>query len=296
MGSGKKFIMDLNKYDDNNSKLGGKRVIRPVTIEDGAIFMYDSTIDAFRAIIMPSGADVLFRDARPIPQDIGGWKKGDIINNIPLSEVVRTLLFPYVLPSFSYFNITGLPALEIGDTAGVCVFTWGLNVPTNVVANTIKILKDNTLILQNLNTSPVSMDLGTRNIIPKKEIFTIVASNTKGGEFRMTASVAWNIAMYYGVNSKESLMEDEIEAMAPIMVSDLSVPTLSFMGPGYKYIAIPDNLITRELVFKDAVTKFDVPMLEIKNISITNKNGITNTYTLYRSYYLLNGDINIVIN
>ena len=296
MGSGKKFIMDLSKYGDENNKLGGKRVLRPVAMDDGTIFMYDKTLDAFRAIIMPSGADVLFRDPRPIPQDIGGWKKGEIINNVPLSEVVRTLLFPYVNPSFSYFNITGLPSLEIGDTAEVCVFSWGLNVPTNVVANTIKILKDNTPILQNLNTSPASMNLGIRNIIPKKEIFTIVATNTKGGEFRMTATVPWNIAMYYGVNAKTSLVEDEIEAMAPIMVSDLSVPTLSFMGPGYKYIAIPDSLINKELVFKDAITKFDVPMLEIKNISITNKNGITNTYTLYRSYYLLNGDINIVIN
>lgn len=295
-GKGKEFIKNLSKYDSNKERLGGKRVLRPVDMTDGMMFIYDSTSDAFRAIIMPQGADVLFKDERPIPQSIGGYKAGDIINNVPLSEVVRTILFPYVAPRFTGFSITGIPVLQIGDTANTCTFNWGISDMKTVSANSIKISRNGSPILTGLNLSPVSMDLAITNDIPKKEIFVISALNTKGETFSMSTAIAWNIPIYYGVSPNENVTEDEVESMAEILVAELTSRTYSFMGPGYKYIAIPDNIINHALTFKDAITKFDVAMKEITNFQITHKSGITNTYTLFRSFYLLNGDITITIS
>ncbi len=71
-GNGKEFIKNLSKYDSNKERLGGNRVLRPVDMTDGMMFIYDSTADAFHAIIMPQGADVLFKDERPICLDNEG--------------------------------------------------------------------------------------------------------------------------------------------------------------------------------------------------------------------------------
>ena len=40
---GKEFIKNLSKYDSNKERLGGKRVLRPVDMTDGMMFIYDST-------------------------------------------------------------------------------------------------------------------------------------------------------------------------------------------------------------------------------------------------------------
>lgn len=295
MGKALEFIKNHEKYTPDKNMVAGKRYTNTIDMEDGSILIYNKIDDCFIPIIMPSGADVMFRDSRPIPQDIGGYKRGDIINNIPLSEVVRTILFPYEYPAFSSFYLSGVPLLEIGDTLNTVVFNWGFTNTTNVVASSISIFRGSTPILSNLNVSPASMDLGITNSLPKQEVFKITAVNSKGDTFSMTTGVNWSIPVYYGVSKNTSLTEDEIEAMTSLLCTSISAYTFAMSGPGYKYIAIPTVLISKSLIFKDAITNYDVPMVETTEVAITHKSGILNNYTLFRSYYLLNGDVSIKI-
>lgn len=296
MSVDKKFVNNLNKYGEAGGTLGGKKVLKTVDMEDGSIYMFNKTTNRFEVIIMPSGADVMFRDSRPIPATIGGWTKGDVINNIPLSEVVRTLLYPYEAPAFSSFFLSGAPVLEIGDILTTATFNWSITNTTNTVANSISIFRGSSPILTGANNSPVNMELNIQNNMPKQEIFKIVATNSKGAQFYMTTSVNWNIPVYYGVSMNKTVVEDEVEAMSSILCNTLGSYTFPLQSPGYKYIAIPTSFINRSLIFKDADTKYDVPMIEVNTIDITHdKSGLVNNYTLYRSFYLLNGGVNINI-
>lgn len=295
MGRAQQFTSDYNKFIGDKNEIGGKKYVKTIDMEDGSIFIFNKTLNKFVAIVMPSGDDVMFKDARPIPQDIGGYKKGDIINNVPLSEVVRTILFPYEYPRFGSFYLSGVPLLEIGDTLNTVVFNWGFSNTTNVVDSSVTIFRGSTPIMTHLNASPVSMDLGITNSLPKQEIFKITAVNTKGDTFYMTTGVNWSIPVYYGVSKNTSLTEEEIEAMTSLLCTSISTYTFAMSGPGYKYIAIPTVLISKSLIFKDAITNYDVPMVETTEVGITHKSGILNNYTLFRSYYLLNGDVSIKI-
>jgi hypothetical protein len=145
MAVNKEFIKNLNKYADTKNTLGGKKVTKTIDMPDGSIYIYNKNTDCFEAVIMPSGADVMFRDSRPIPENIGGWKKGDIINNIPLSEVVRTLLYPYEAPTFTSFYLSGTPVLEIGDILASATFNWSISNLTSFVGQiSIKITSEPT--------------------------------------------------------------------------------------------------------------------------------------------------------
>ena len=295
MGKALEFIKNHEKYTPDKNMVAGKRYTNTIDMEDGSILIYNKIDDCFIPIIMPSGADVMFRDSRPIPQDIGGYKRGDIINNIPLSEVVRTILYPYEAPYFSSFSIAGAPVLEIGDTLNSVTFNWGFTNTTNVVAGSIIIYRGSAPILQELSNGPVNVELGITNSSPKEEIFKITGTSTKGVAFSMTTSVPWNIPIYYGISKNASLTEDEIEAMTSVLCNSLGTYTFAYVGAGYKYLAIPTVLISKSLIFKDAITNYDVPMVETTEVGITHKSGILNNYTLFRSYYLLNGDVSIKI-
>jgi hypothetical protein len=65
-----------------------------------------STVSITGSPVMINGRDVNFTDLNPTPNAIGGIPQGTIFDNVPVTEVLRQLLYPYIRPilttSFKY--------------------------------------------------------------------------------------------------------------------------------------------------------------------------------------------------
>jgi hypothetical protein len=66
------------------------------------------------------------------------------------------------------------------------------------------------------------------------------------------------------------------------------------LAGGYKYWAIPDSMGTPS-GFYDAKTGFDIALDATYSLNITNSAGYTESYNVFRSYYVMNGEIEVKI-
>ena len=127
--------------------------------------------------IEDGGGDSSFINPNPTTISVGGFPAGSTFpTNKTLQQMFDGLLYPYIAPSFSAFNINGQSSLiEVGIAlSGIKTFNWAINQPANVQLNSIGIRDVNANVLlasglandgtENvnigtiLNTSPISQD------------------------------------------------------------------------------------------------------------------------------------------
>lgn len=249
------------------------------------------------------GGTTTYTNATPVPTTLGGVAAGTTFTAMPLTEVFDLLLYPYQVPTFSAFSISGQnTTLEVGDsiTAGTKTFTWTTTNPSNISTNSIFIYD-----WTNSTTVPIASSLtndGTENVsIPlvtkttaTSHVYRISGSNTQDTGFSRDYTVNWRWKMYWGTSALTSLTESDIEALANNGLVSNSTGTFSFIAGGYKYIAYP-TAFGLKTSFKDNSTGFDVDMQDAETTSVTNAYGITTNYYVHRTTNVLGGSITIIV-
>ncbi len=224
----------------------------------------------------------------------------------------------YASPAFTSFLIVGqATTIEVGATiaAGSKTFTWTTSNSANVAADSISIT-DTTA--STVLASGLAND-GTEDIVitditltdAGDQVWTIDGVNTNAIGFSRTFTVSWEWKVYAGISASVVLDETEIKALSDFNgLQSGFAGTYNYSATGYKYFAYPDEM-GDVAVFRDPSTGFLIAMAQVTDnaaysniangyyyalVSVTNANGITTDYRLYRSQNVLGGTISFAIS
>lgn len=242
-----------------------------------------------------------YTNAAATPTTIGGIAAGSTFSAKSWQQMFDALLYPYQTPAFSSFAITGVTSpMEVGASiAASRTFTWGTTNGSNINANSIKVQypigTDLATGLANDGTEVVANGIVTRTT-PGTETFRIIGTNTQAAQFQRDLSIEWRWMRYNGnLAAAGPLTEAQIKALstASLQTDDAATYTFGAASGTYKYIACPVSFGTLT-TFKDQSTNLDVPMEAPYTVSVTNANGQTTNYNVYRTTNQLGAAINIV--
>lgn len=161
-----------------------------------------STVSITGSPVIINGYDVSFSDSTPTPDTLGGILEGSTFSNIPVTEMLRRILYPYLTP---------LPSISIPNS----VVEIRPNTPINPITINYSIDKRSPTasISYNINDTPVSI-IGSTNSVSSStsgtdsnqssetpKIFTLFVTDSAGSGLSQSASVSKTYPFYYGTNT-----------------------------------------------------------------------------------------------
>lgn len=243
----------------------------------------------------------VYTNSNPVPIAIGGITAGETFNEVPITDVITELLYPYQAPSFFSFNMIGVSSvIEVGDSVPANrTFQWGATNNQNIKTSTVSILDitNNTTLKSNIdNDAQESVILAAiSKTVATNHTFRIQAINSKNTTFSRDFSINWQFKRYRGESVLTSLVQSDIKSLRANEFANGYSGTYAFNGGGYKYIAYPSSFGTAT-VFKDVSTNLSVPMLPVSVVSVTNQFGISVNYNVHRTTNILGGAITISVS
>jgi hypothetical protein len=262
-------------------------------------------------------ASVTYTNTGATPTTIGGISAGSTFSGKTMQEMWDSLLYPYQSPAFSSFSLGISSPRQIGYDIGTSqTFTWGTSNASNVSANTITIAGYNLTTLTGLandGSEPVTFTgVVTRSAAdgPGTRAWTIQGTNTNNVAFSTSLSIRWDWIMYAGSSLNTSLTEAQIEALTvynSVKNGFAGTYTFPFASPSeYRYFCFATTYGTPS-TFIDTSTSFPVPMyLGYSNIdgngnsydlvSVTNSEGETTNYRVYRTLNAIGGPVTIQVS
>jgi len=266
-----------------------------------------------------SGGSSAYTGAALTTVSVGGLTSGTNISSLSLSEIIQSIVSPYVAPSFSSFSISQSSPLEVGASiSGMKSFSFAFSQVGNVQANSVQILDgSNNTVLGSfaVSASPASVNIGNIQLnAPGSYSWKARATNSQGTVFNSgNATVSWSWKHYSGTSNNAILNATEIKALANGSLSGSKNGSYSMAAGGYKYFCWPDSYGSPTAVtgFKDSATNLSVSMADssdnaafsnVQNgwsyalVSVTNVNGATTNYRVYRTKNILGGSINIQVS
>lgn len=236
--------------------------------------------------------DVRYTNLQPVPRTLGGVLVGTTFNSMPIQQVLDTLLYPYAKPAFTSFNILGISSIyEVGGglPAGTYVFKWTIDQPSNVKPNSINV--DGTAFLPNTGSYAKTIP-SIRQDIPTTRTFNISGQDVKNQTFTSTYTITWSYRRYWGVSNKQSLTDEDILMMSSELSGNKNkLVAYDCTGGNYFYFAYPS-------VFGDLTSATTINNMQwndwviVKRVFL-NQNGVSIPFNIYRSFNLLNGNVNV---
>jgi hypothetical protein len=287
-----------------------------VLIGDTAYFNTNNSLSAYTLNLSGFSSSVTFTNSDPTPTTIGGISAGSTFSNKTMQEMWNLLLYPYQSPSFTLFSLQGVGSpLEIGQIITTNqTFSWGTSNPGNVNPNSISIQGYNLIPpltgLANDGSEGVTFTAAiTRGASdgPGIRTWNISGINTNGGSFGASLNLRWDYRMYVGTSPNTTLTENEIEALTTFnSVKNGFAGTYALPAGDYKYFCFADFYNTPNS-FKDASNGINIALNDTYPntdgqlnkydlVSVTNSEGETTNYRVYRSKFVLAGAISIVIS
>jgi hypothetical protein len=220
------------------------------------------------------------------------------------NDMWNLLLYPYLVPAFTSFSITGISLLECGDAIdGAAVqFVWTDTNPTNIAPLSLNI---SDVALGPIETAISTVSPKVHNFVATpiefdvigSDTFTVDAVDTHATPFSTTYVVNWNWRLYVGDQAGAgNLNQAQIKALALYNAVNSAVGGV-YVFPAaatYKVFCFPQAWAA-PVSFKDQATGFNVPMQASYPIAVTNLFGQIETYDCYRTVNIIGGAINIVV-
>lgn len=264
------------------------------------------------------GGSALYTNLTPTPSTIGGIAAGSTFVNQTMQQMWDALLYPYQAPTFSSFSITGESSpLEVGATIPASVtFTWGTTNSANVQANSIDILDVTgglTLAtgLTNDGSEAIVRPGATTLTAAGSYTFRIQGVNSLLAAFTRNLTFEWRWRAYWGFSANVTLSEAQIEALASNALTTAIAGSYAMGATGYKYICVANAIGGQINTVKDSATLLNVPMATVADnaaysnvdgggfsyalVSVTNTNGITTNYRVYRTQNSLGASITLLV-
>lgn len=226
-----------------------------------------------------------------------------------MQEMWNLLLYPFQAPAFTFFQFdNNHTTMEVGYSFLTDVATWTTSNSSNVVDGSVYISGDNLVTHTGLTANGsefLTFSPAVTRTSKGTKSWTITGTNTRSATFSRTSTLRWDWRFYWGTSLNTILNEAEIEELASSTVKSTFVGTYSFASGGYKYFCHADDYGNISS-FYDNDTGFQVAMYDgyshaggggssYELISVTNSNGETINYRVYRTKNILGGSVNIRI-
>lgn len=263
------------------------------TGENREIKIYDENIGL---------SNTIYSNANPMPEKIGGLEIGATFDNIPIWQVLDTMLYPYQYPAFTSFSIGGQnTTLEVGaSTTDNPEFLWATSNSSNIKTDSVELIDvsgGDVSIISNIgNTgSYVSSISGVSRNTAGSYVFRIKGLNSKSQNFQRDLTLNWRWRFYYGESNSDTLTEADVKNLRVGNLGAGYTGTYNFSPTGYKYLCYPVSWGSLS-GWKDQSNNLPIPLASPYIVSITNINGVTEDYYCYRTYNILGGSITAVVS
>jgi len=244
------------------------------------------TVSITGSPVLINGLDINFTDSNPVPTSVGGILSGETFNNVPLTEMFRKLLYPYLAPNvsinFEYSIIeSGAPVTPklfytITKPGTYSLTNLALN-PANInLSNpfpdysTIDQTGANGFVYPTLTNQQLRVDVGSGY---KTNTFTLSITDEYPTTKTSTTSFDVVLPWYYGTSATFSSSRSVINGILGVS----STPTLGKLTP----------------LLKSAPTTGETVELNLSTAGLGSPLGQGCIYFGYPSSY---GDINDILD
>ena len=245
-------------------------------------------------------ADTTYVRANPTTAALGGIAEGMTFNGT-LQDVLDTLLYPYIQPTFSSFTFGQPSPIEVGSSIPGTMknFVWATTTSSNVAPNTITITDVTTASTIVSNTANDGAHSQITPAVTKTAASThtwrIAGQDTQAGSFTRDLTVEWQWRRFHGESTNTSLTGAQVLALRASGLSSTATGEYNMLTGGYKYIAYPTAFGLKS-IFKDTSTNLEVAMIPATTVSVTNAYGVTQDYYVHRTLNQLGGAITIAVS
>jgi hypothetical protein len=251
---------------------------------------------------------------------VGGIPANTNISSASFTSIFQEMLIPYIAPSFSSFSMAGQSQIvEVGTALnGVKAFNFSFSQFANVSASTLAILditSSSVLVSNAPITSPQNANIGTITLSSAGSYsWQARAQNSQSSTFSSSPfTVSWQWMQFFGTNTNPTLTATQIQALAGAGLSPSLNGTYSFGTGGYKFFAWPNSFGSPTALtgFKDTSNNLPMAMASSADniaynnvyngwyyalVPVTNSNGITTNYRVYRTQNVLSSIFNIAVS
>jgi hypothetical protein len=277
-------------------------------------FDRNDILSAYTVNLSAFSANDYYTNTGATPTTIGGIAAGSTFNGKTMQQMWDSLLYPYQLPAFSSFSLGITSPKEVGyDITTSQTFTWGTTNASNVSANTITIAGYNLTTLTGLANDGsegitfTGVVTRTSADAPGTRAWTIQGTNTNSSTFSGSLSIRWDYKMYAGTSTNTSLTASQITGLTNYnSVKNGFAGTYALSAGGYKYFCFATGYGT-PTSWVDTSNNLSVGMYtgypnidgsgnSYDLVSVTNAEGETTNYKVYRTLNILGSTINIAIS
>ena len=272
-------------------------------------------------IAYATGGSVTYTNAAATTIAAGGYPIG---STFPTAQTMQQmwdgLLYPYVPPYFTSFNIpTLLTSYEVGASiTGTQDVTWSFNNIALVTASTLDIIDvtGGTNLATNIsNVSPTTVTIANFTAsTPQSYQWRASATDTQSTVFYSGYFTAtWYWRKYFGTSALLTLADPDIVSLANTPLASGFAGIYNFAALDYKYFVWNDSFgsPTATTGFKDNSTGLALAMADIGDdpsyytnlqngfyyglVPVTNIYGVTSNYRVYRTKNSLGGTLQALV-
>lgn len=232
---------------------------------------------------------------------IGGLPSGTNIYNWRIDSVLEAIVAPYVNPSFASFSSPSLSnTVEVGTiVSGSQTFTWSFNDPGNVQPNSADVydVTGGAYIGTNLPGSPASVNIGTIQLNSAGSYrWRGEASNTKGGTFTSSNfEVDWKNKRYWGFDNDTTYTNADLLALSQEFTNnrDKTLNNQTPTGSQHFFYVYPAYMGTATITVNGFPSN---NAFYEHTINLTNAQGVTQSFLLYRTKNALTSATTIIFD
>lgn len=312
-------IDGLATYSIEKSTITGFVDLDPNDILSGVIYYLIWDGERFQLFESDPGASFgNYTNLNPVPTTIGGITAGSTFSNQTMQQMWDALLYPYQVPQFTTFSMASQSTtLEVGATVNNVsrTFNWSTSNSGNIQPSSVSLknITGGTVILAsglvNDGNETLTLPSPITYTAQSSHVWRVEAIRTNSSTMSKDYQINWRWRRFWGTNANTTLTESQIEALAGNSLATSMNGTFSMAAGGFKYFAVPTTF-AEPLFIKDNGTGLGIAMADtpegytdtgsgiykFKTISVTNPNGVTQDYRLYRSKNMLGGSIVIAIS
>jgi len=200
----------------------------------------------------------------PATCTVGGITAGTVLTGQTLQYLVQEMLAPYIVPTFSAFNLNVTSPMEVGTAlSGTKTFTWSTTTSGNVASNSIGICEVGGSLLGSglSNDGTEALSIGTKtNTSPTTWTWQITGCSTQDDSFSRNVSKCSLYPIYYGKltsGSRPAVTNSLVTTgcIAKSNVNSTGTVTVSFNSSAseYTWLAIPASSTSKTCWYVNAL-------------------------------------------
>jgi len=193
---------------------------------------------------------------------VGGITAGTVLTGKTMMCLLQDILAPYIIPTFSAFDMTGTFPIEVGSVfSGSKTFTWSTTTSSNVATNSIGIAEVGGSVLCTglANTGSASVNIGSKtNTSPTTWTWRISGCSTQHHCFTRDVSKCSIYPYYYGKltsGSRPPVTNSLVTGGTKVVGNSNGTVTVNFNSASneYTWLAIPAASTSKTCWYRTAL-------------------------------------------